>query len=340
VKVGASLEAEALRILREVPGLTVSAEPAGADRGAGAVLEFTGGHARVAVEVKTRASAATAWQLVHQAERNRDVPLLLIAGETTAGAREILADHGIAVVDGLGNAHIELPGLLIHTEGRRPHRQARPARLVGRAGVIAQALLLHPGRGWQVQELAHEAGASLGLTHRVLTRLADEGLLAAEGTGPRRVRRVSDPAALLDLWAEETADRPDRTTAYLLAQSPRQLITELGSGLDRSGIAYALTGAAAGSLVAPFTTAVPVAEVWVTAAAAPGQLYDAAGAGAASDGHNVVFLQAKDDTPLAFREHASGLWVANRFRIYADLRCDPRRGREQAAHLRQELIGF
>jgi hypothetical protein len=340
VKTAGLLEAEALRILREVPGLTVTAEPAGADHGGDAVLEFPGGQARVAVEVKTRASAATAWQLVHQAEANRDVSLLLIAGETTAGAREILADHGIGVVDGLGNAHIELPGLLIHTEGRRPRRQARPTRLAGRAGVIAQALLLHPGQAWQVQELAHEAGASLGLTHRVLIRLADEGLLATEGTGPRRLRRVTDPAALLDLWAEETADRRDRTPAYLLAQSPRQLITELGSGLDRSGITYALTGAAAGSLVAPFTTAVPVAELWVTAATAPGQLYDAAVADAVSDGHNVVFLQAKDDTPLAFREQASGLWVANRFRIYADLLRDPRRGREQAAHLRQELIGF
>jgi hypothetical protein len=340
VKIAGSLEAEALRILREVPGLTVITEPAGADRGVDAVLEFPGSQARVALQVKTRASAATAWQLVHQAERNRDVPLLLIAGETTAGAREIMADHGIAVVDGLGNAHIELPGLLIHMEGRRPHRQARPARLAGKAGVVAQALLLHRGHGWQVQELAQEAGASLGLTHRVLTRLADEGLLATEGTGPQRVRRVTDPAALLDLWAEETADRPTRTPAYLLAQSPRQLITELGSGLDRSGIAYALTGAAAGSLVAPFTTAVPVAEVWVTATTAPEQLYDAAGAEAVSDGHNVVFLQAKDDTPLAFREQASGLWVANRFRIYSDLRHDPRRGREQAGHLRRELIGF
>jgi hypothetical protein len=59
-----------------------------------------------------------------------------------------------------------------------------------------------------------------------------------------------------------------------------------------------------------------------------------------ADGHNVEFLQAKDDTPLAFREQAAGVWVASRFRVYADLRRDPRRGREQADHLRQEVIGF
>jgi type II secretory pathway component PulK len=103
---------------------------------------------------------------------------------------------------------------------------------------------------------------------------------------------------------------------------------------------YALTGAAAGSLLAPFATALPVAEVWVTATAAREDLLSAAGADAVADGHNVVLLQAKDDTPLAFREQAGGLWVANRFRVYADLRWDRRRGREQSDHLRREVIGF
>jgi hypothetical protein len=59
-----------------------------------------------------------------------------------------------------------------------------------------------------------------------------------------------------------------------------------------------------------------------------------------TDGQNVVFLQAKDDAPLAFREKRNGLWLANRFRLYADLRRDPRRGREQADNLRREVIGF
>jgi hypothetical protein len=69
-------------------------------------------------------------------------------------------------------------------------------------------------------------------------------------------------------------------------------------------------------------------------------LYDACGAGRVSEGQNVVFLQAKDDAPLAFCELADDLWVVNRVRLYADLLRDPRRGREQADHLRREVIGF
>ena len=180
----------------------------------------------------------------------------------------------------------------------------------------------------------------MGLAHRVLDRLAAEGLVVAEGVGPHRVRRVTNPAALLDLWAEEDTHRPARSLGYLLAQSPQQLIGDLGHNLNRSGLSYALTGAAAASLVAPFITAIPVAEVWVTATVMPERLFESAGAEPVADGQNVIFLQAKDDTPLAFREQANGLWVANRFRLYSDLRRDPRRGREQADHLRREVIGF
>ena len=274
----------------------------------------------------------------------RSILVLLIADETTTEAREILRESGIAVIDGIGNAHVELPGMLIHLAGqpgaRRRARGTTTPRLRGRAGVVAQALLLHPERAWQVQGLAQAARASVGLAHGVLARLEREGVVAVEGTGPKRLRRVTKPTALLDLWAEEQAERPLRTLGYLLGQTPRQVIERLGAGLGKAGIDYALTGPAGAALVAPFATAVPVADAWVSASAAPEELLRAVGADLVTDGHNVVLLQGKDDTPLEFREKKDDVSVANRFRLYADLLADPRRGREQARHLRQEVIGF
>lgn len=344
VKLQGPFQADALRILREIPGLTVITEPGGPDRGVDAILHFADQRAPVAVEFKQRSNAATAWQLVQHANARPDTPLLLIAGETTAEARAILAAHGIAVIDGLGNAHIELPGLLLHLEGRRrpkrPGGATPPTRLRGKAGVAAQALLLRPDCAWQVQDLANEARVAPSLAHRILARLEHEGIVTTEGSGPHRVRRVTNPAALLALWAEEHVERATRTLGHLLAQTPRQLIMQLGTNLGQAGIDYALTGPAGASLVAPFVTAIPVVDVWVTATASPDELHQGARADPVTNGQNVVFLQAKDDTPLAFREQAKGLWVTNRFRLYADLRRDPRRGREQADHLRQEVIGF
>ncbi len=311
MKIEGHFGAEALRILRDVPGVAV--EKADAARGGGrgdAVLRFGPAAEAVAVEVKRRANAATAWQIVQQSRAAPDGNLLLVAGATTADAREILERHGVALVDGLGNAHVELPGFVLHTEAQRGRRAGTPrpqthTRLAGKAGVGAQALLLEPARDWKVQDLAGEAGISVGLAHRVLVRLETEGLVAAEGAGPRRVRRVADPTALLDLWAEENTDRAvRRARAYRLAREP------------------------------------PVAEIWIDSVASLDDAAVATGAEAVESGHNLAFVQANGDEPLAFRRQVDGIWAVNSFRLFYDLRNDPRRGHEQAETLRREVIGF
>jgi hypothetical protein len=170
--------------------------------------------------------------------------------------------------------------------------------------------------------------------------LETEGIVATEGTGPNRVRRAKNPAALLDLYAEENATTPIRTLAYALAQTPQDLIRDLATNLERARIEYAVTGAAAASLVAPFVTAIPITEVWVTTNRTVEELCEGARAKQVADGANIVFLQMKGDTPLVLREKTKKLWLVNRFQLYVDLRRDPRRGREQADHLRREVIGF
>jgi len=346
VKLEGQFAPDILRILRDVDGVTVEA-PSRAGRGDGdAVLRFGPAAEPVAVEVKRRANAATAWQLVQRSRAASDANVLLVAGATTADARAILERHGIALVDGLGNAHVELPGLLLHTEGRPDRRSdaARPpgrARLAGKGGVAAQALLLEPDRGWKVQDLAGEARISIGLAHRVLARLEAEGLVTVEGSGPRRVRHVADPTALLDLWAEENTDRAvQRVRAYRLAREPRDLVDTVSARLDGVGIEHAVTGAAAAARIAPFVTAVPVAEVWLGSVASPEEAAAATDAELVDTGHNLVFVQAGGDEPLAFRRKVDGGWIVNPFRLFFDLRGDPRRGREQADTLRREVIGF
>ncbi len=338
VNIEAPVGARALRILRGLPG--VGAEHAQRGR-----LSVGGQTLPVAVESKARVDAAQAWRIVHRLEASPAPHLLVVAQESTKEARRILADHRIGVADGHGNAHVEFPGVLIHVEtgrdgGRRPTPAGQP-RLAGKAGVGAQALLLHPDRRWGVNDLAREAGISVGLAHRVLSRLEAERVLAAKGRGPRRARTVADPRALLDLWAEEAEDRRVvRTLVYVLARNPRELLDRLSGGLEEHGIRYAVTGAAAASLLAPFVTAVPLTELWLGAAVPPEEAAVAAGGEIVESGNNVVLLQAADDTPLAYARKVDGAWVANDFRIYRDLLRDPRRGREQAGRFREEVIRF
>ncbi|HEY4397966.1 MAG TPA: hypothetical protein VGO28_09860, partial [Acidimicrobiia bacterium] len=198
-----------------------------------------------------------------------------------------------------------------------------------------------PERDWKVQDLAAAAAISVGLAHRVLVRLETEGLVAADGAGPRRVRRVADATALLDLWAEENTDRAvRRIRAYRLAREPRELAAAASAGLEAAGIDHAVTGAAAAARIAPFITAVPVTEVWIDSVASLEEAAVATDAEAVESGHNLAFVQANGDEPLAFRRQVEAIWSVNPFRLFYDLRNDPRRGHEQAETLRQEVIGF
>jgi hypothetical protein len=346
---GAQLEATALQLLRSVPGVVaVDTEfPVGDGRRVDGIIQFSDRRLAVVFEVKRHANAAAAWQLIDQARQlgREAYRYILIAGDTTAGARALLTEHGIGLIDGLGNAHIELPGLLLHTErgGRKTGAAVRTAapRLTGKAGVVAQALLLEPQRTWKVADVARTAQVSVGLAHRVLARLEAENVLASEGSGPQRVRRVLNPTVLLDLWAEETAaERPHRTLAYVVARTPEARLKDVAANIGFMGEDYAVTGAAAATLLAPFVTAIPTLEVWLPSRLSTEDLLRAARAEQADEGANVVLLQAKGDTGLAFTRQHGDVWIANVFRLYADLRRDPRRGREQADHLREELIGF
>lgn len=339
------LERQALRLLEEAPGVSVR-WPTQESGACDAVLRFADREQPICIEYRRYANAAGAWEMVRRAETNLPSPSLVVAGRMTKEARGILRRHRIALVDAEGNAHVEFPGLLIHTEAQRrevsvPKGKKLPTRLNGRAGVAAQALLLEPTRDWRITDLAARAKISSSFAHRVFVRLEGEGVVEAAGAGPKKVRRVVNPSALLDLWAEEAEDRHvSRVRAFRLAQNPNELGEAVVAALDERGMTCALTGAAAAARIAPLISAVPVAEIWLADGVLVEEAIEACAAERVETGHNVLLAQTQGDAPLSFRHQEQGVWTVNVFRLYLDLRMDPKRGQEQADHIRQEVIGF
>ena len=316
----------ALRILRQLPSLDAVVTK---DDEASLVIEYKpylrGPEARIAAEqLRDRGNA------------------IVVAKQSTIRAREILREAGIGVVDAAGNAHLDLPGLVVHIEQPRAPEPARQApRMRGKAAVIVQAILLEPDRDWKVVDLAKRSGASLGSVHRVVASLEARELLAGEGAGRAKRRRVANPGALLDLLAEDLDNRGvERMPAYVFSQAPQDVSRMLSGRLQRQGIAHAVSGSAAANLLAPHLTSVPVAAVWIAAEQPLASAANAAEAEPADRGANVLFMQSNDDGGLAFREERDGVMLANVFRIYVDARHEPQRGPEQAEHLRREVIGF
>jgi len=339
VNYSSRLEAEAIRVLRSIPELAVRVTQE-EDCRADAVVRYADTEVPVAVEVKARLSTAAAHLIAHQT-RGRMMPVVVVAAESTARAREILTEAGVGLVDGLGKVRLELPGLLMRIDSKRPVRRAAvPVRLSGKSGLVAQAMLCDVDRSWQVGDLKQRCDVSAGLVHRVLRRLEDEGVVEVHGAGPAKTRRLSNPAALLDLWSEEQIDRPTRHRVFMLAQTTDRLIGSLSEGLQAAQAHYALTGAAAAARLAPFVTSVAVANVWLGSTGDPSAVCARLGATPVDSGPNLVFMQERDNGPLAFRTQIDGVWMANVFRLYLDTRRDRRRGREQSDHLRREVIGF
>jgi hypothetical protein len=340
------LEKDVLRLLQEIPGVTV--EPTVATKRRPDIV-IRAGEVTHVVEIKAQrlTNAAAARQL---AEYARHLPkgtrLLVVAPTPTQEARRLLEEQGVGVIDTHGNMRVELPGFFLWTEARpalaaREDQKEPPVKLTGKAGVATQALLRDPERRWQVHDLAKAADVSVGLAHRVLARLERENLVEVEGAGPKRTRRVENPTALLDLWAEEMRDRGvKQLRAFRLARDPRAQAKTLSRALAEAKIAHAFTGPAGAARLAPFITAIPVTDIWVADTVALDDVAAAAHADVVREGHNIVLRQAAGDAPLAFRTKVDDVWTANPFRLFLDLRQDPRRGREQADRLREEVIGF
>jgi len=302
----------------------------------------------VEFEARSVVNSAAAHQIVAATKRMpTGAHLIVVAKATTEEARNLLEEAGIGFLDLSGNMRIHLPGLFVWAQGGRGHvpagKQAdgSPLKLSGKAGVAALALLCDPAREWRVQDLVQRAFVSAGLAHRLLARLEREGIVRATAAGPRKTRQLTNRSALLDLWAEEMKDRGKQLVrGYRLARDPRAQARTLSRLLDQANVEHAVSGAAGAAMLVPSATAIPVTDIWVTENAALQEVLAELKAERVESGHNLALRQAADDTPLAFRQQIQGVWVANTFRLYFDLRQDPRRGPEQADRIREEVIRF
>ncbi len=297
------------------------------------------------LESKRYVDAGTAHAIASRHDTARGgPPVIVVAERSTEGAREVLDRHGINYVDGLGNASIRTRALVVRTgsftaDAVIAPQPKVPARLSGRAGLVAQAMLLQPGRPWQISELASDTGVSAGLAHRVVARLEEVGLVSSSGKGPKKVRRLGNAEGLLDLWAEEDHEsRLRRHAGYVLPERGKSLAEMASSALAKEDIDHAVTGVAAAALFEPTLTAIPVTEVRVSSRASVDDAWHVLGGRRADQGANIALLQAEGDDELRFRERRGKLWVAARTRIYLDASRDPRRGQEQAEAFRPYVL--
>lgn len=250
----------------------------------------------------------------------------------------LLKRSGLGYLDLSGNCYLSFENVLIEKEGKpnlRPSTRPLKSLFAPRATRVARVMLVDPQHAWRLEELAKAAEVSLGHAHNVIKRL--EELSWVERNGQQRIQ-LARPADLLDAWVEAYSYRQNDVQAYFSPERiTRGLVAELGRAAHESRRRYAFTLHSGAALVAP-NVRFPAIHCYLEGDPEP--VAKALGL-RPGEGEGNVYMLAPYDQGVFYAPMAKGgLPVVCLPQLYADLYHYERRGREQAAHLRREAMGY
>jgi hypothetical protein len=252
---------------------------------------------------------------------------------------EMFREQGVSYLDEVGNCRITAPGLFIHVAGR-PNRRTptKPTAnpFLKKSSRIVRAILAHPDRGWQVQELAREADVSMGLVSKVKNTLLEEAYPEERD----RLLYLRDPGKLLREWAARY--RPSIKSLQLFAMSrPPETEERLGEWCRANAIPYALTQLAAAWRYSPlvrYDKTVAYVDWKVIADSVLPSLLDHIDAREVDTGANCLLWITDDPAVFTDAMEINGLKVVSPLQLYLDLKILPGRGEEAAQEvLHKEL---
>lgn len=286
------------------------------------------------------------WQLDEYrraVQGQKDVIPVVVAHNLSPGARELLRSRNVAFYDASGSLFLRRGDVLVDID--RPAASAprsRPGSLFSGAREQVIHALLHARGEWITgKDLAEQAKTSGFTVSQTLHELERMEWVDADGGGRTARRRLAQPGALLDAWADAWKAREEaKSRWFVFAANPRLLLDSIAEKLQHPDAGnWCISGPAAGNALAPLLTNVDVVDLIV----GPGQaqaIADAVGAKRAEKGSNVVIVERSGASDLFRRsipDHPAPL--ASPFIVYLDLLRDDRgRNKELAAQLRSTVL--
>ena len=266
-------------------------------------------------------------------------PDLVVARLMSPGARSAFSDAGIGWIDETGAAEVALDSLIVSKSGRAVSTPPKPPRWTPAVVAVAEALLC--GGKATVAAMQEMTGLSAGSCTNALRTLTELGLLSAQARrGRNSMRRIPDADTLLDEYsrAAESLAPATAISAGVFWRDPLAGVGEIGRLWDRAGVSWAVTGALAADVIAPYLTTVTTADVYVDRYTIAGieSVADAAGLRAIPGGR----LTLRTYPPCLQRLSTTvqrGLRLVPWPRVYADLRPFGVRGEDAAEHLREVI---
>lgn len=271
----------------------------------------------------------------------RDRPDVIVGSELSLAARAAAGEARLGWVDETASAEI-VAGSVVVSRLTRPDRASVVRSKAWTPAVIGVAEAILSGSKPTVSATAEATGHSPSSTAHALATLADMGLLEAEAQrGPRSGRKVVDDDRLLAEYARAAADSPRRASLRCGVpwRDPLNTLRRIGETWDRAERTWAITGALAGAVLAPYLSEIGSGEVYVDAVHGP-ELLEMATLGGIEpmDGGRLLLRPFPTLASRRLAQQTDGLWTTPWPRVYADLLTTGVRGEEAAEHLR-EVIG-
>ena len=317
-----------------------------------AMIEFTheGKLYKLVIEVKRslypRDAREAIWQIkTHLADLGREngpfIPVLL-ADSISPGARELLREERVGHFDASGSLFIAAQGLYIRIDQPTSRKQQRSITNVfsGRRAQALHAIWTFGSEWFGVHQIADRAGVSPATASETLISIERREWVEVRGSGPSKERRLVNPRALLDTWANHQATTKPAAIQHFYVRSTtlpdlQKLIDET---CNREGVPYEFSGITAGQTHAPFLSTVSQVFCRLPPVHGAKVVLNAIDARPVREGWNLAVQETTFDGEFKFRQRQNDLWVADPLQTYLDLLQSGGRAKELAQHLRAEKL--
>lgn len=300
-------------------------------------LKWPGGKQTLVAEVKSsgqpRQAREAAERLLEYRAALPNSYGILLAPYISPRATEICKAEGIGYLDLAGNCLLSFGSVYIRKEGREntlTRKRDLRSLYSPKAERILRVLLSDPKKLWKVQDIASEAGVSLGQASNVKRLLGDREWIRVGSEG----FCLKESEALFKEWSKRYDYRRSVACSYYAMENPVDIENKLAKYCKKQGIEYALTRFSAAARMAPM---VRYQRVTAYTSGDPAKLARGLKLKEVSSGFNVTLLAPYDEGVYYGASAIDGVRVVSPAQACLDLQDVRGRGEEATEALMQEI---
>jgi hypothetical protein len=268
---------------------------------------------------------------------------MIMADAISPGARDEMRRDGTAYFEPGGSLFIPAKSAYLLID--KPSEKGGSAKAMTTVFEGQRAMVLHAiwetlsDEPWfSVKQIAESSGASVGTVSETLHELERRDWVEAVGSGPSKLRRLTNPSNLLDEWkAYQLVQKPPQMKRYFVPGKIPDIIHQLKDG----SINYEITGEVAGQHYAPYLTKVSTLVCRYNHGLFTDMFLEKIKAKPVSEGWNFGLIAASPTIrQLRFRQTVDRVKYASPLQTYLDLLQGPGRSKDLAEHLREQKLKY